>query len=73
MNLQKFCTDLISKEPNKIFMLLDFVSIPENPLFLSFKMTASKLDVLKWVLAQNPELSSDPTDECFEAAMYSIN
>ena len=30
LKLQNFCTDLISKEPNKIFMLLDFVSIPEN-------------------------------------------
>ena len=30
LGLQKFCTDLMFKQPNKIFMSLDFVSIPEN-------------------------------------------
>src|ERR1043165_5001650 len=32
LELQKFCTDLMSKEPNKIFNSLDFVSIPEKSL-----------------------------------------
>src|ERR1044071_4874414 len=31
-DLQKFCTNLISKEPGKIFNSIDFVSIPEKLL-----------------------------------------
>jgi len=30
--LQKFCTNLMSKEPEKIFKSIDFVSIPEKSL-----------------------------------------
>ena len=32
LKLQKFCTDLITDEPEKIFNSLDFVSIPEKSL-----------------------------------------
>ena len=31
-DLQKFCTDLIIGEPEKIFKSLDFISIPEKAL-----------------------------------------
>src|SRR5947208_7115850 len=30
--LQQFCTELMSKEPEKVFKSLDFVSIPEKSL-----------------------------------------
>ena len=30
MELQKFCTELMSKQPEKIFKSLDFISIPEK-------------------------------------------
>ena len=32
LELQKYCTDLISKEPNKIFNSPNFSSIPEKLL-----------------------------------------
>ena len=68
LKLQEFCTDLMSKEPEKIFKSLDFVSIPEKSLVSliqndNLQMTEVQLweYVLKWGLAQNPELSSDPS------------
>src|SRR5437016_4028685 len=66
--LQKFCTELISDEPEKIFNSHDFTSISEQSLVSvirrdNFRMREVQKweNVLKWGLAQNPELHSDPT------------
>jgi hypothetical protein len=67
--LQKYCSDLISKEPNKIFNSSNFSSIPEKLLvsiIQSENLQMSEIqvweNVLKWGLARNPELPSDPED-----------
>ena len=66
LELQKYCTDLISKEPDKIFDSPNFSSIPEKlliSLIQNDNLQASGIvweNVLKWGLAQNPELPSDP-------------
>jgi len=67
--LQKYCTDLISKEPDKIFNPLNFSSIPEKllvSLIQGDNLQISEIqvweNVLKWGLSQNPELPSDPED-----------
>src|ERR1043166_7320456 len=69
MELQKYCNDLISKEPDKIFKSINFSSISEK-LLLSLiqcdNLQISEIQiwecVIKWGLAQNPELPSDPTN-----------
>ena len=67
LELQKFCTDLIIDEPEKIFKSLDFISIPEKALVSLIQNDNLQVDevqvwehVLKWGLAQNPELPPDP-------------
>uniref|UniRef100_U9USC0 Kelch-like protein 17 n=1 Tax=Rhizophagus irregularis (strain DAOM 181602 / DAOM 197198 / MUCL 43194) TaxID=747089 RepID=U9USC0_RHIID len=69
LELQKYCIDLISKEPVKIFNSLNFSSVPEKILFTiiqSDNLQMSEIQiwehVLKWSLAQNPELPSNLTD-----------
>ncbi|GBB99761.1 hypothetical protein RclHR1_03620010 [Rhizophagus clarus] len=69
LNLQKFCTGLASNEPEKIFNSTNFSSIPENLLISLIQNDHLRMNeiqvwehVLKWGLAQNPELSSDPQD-----------
>ena len=68
LELQKYCTDLISKEPNKILNSLNFSSIPEKllvSLIQNDNLQMSEIQVwdhvLKWGFAQNSELPSDPT------------
>ena len=68
MELQKYCTNLISKEPDKIFKSVIFSLIPEKLLISiiqndNLQMSEIQIweNVLKWGLVQNPELSSDPT------------
>ncbi|GBC26075.2 BTB/POZ protein [Rhizophagus irregularis DAOM 181602=DAOM 197198] len=68
LELQKYCTKLISDEPDKIFQSLNFSSIPEKLLasiIQNDNLQMSEVQVwehvLKWGIAQNPELSSDPT------------
>jgi hypothetical protein len=68
LDLQKFCTELISKQPEKIFNSSDFTSIPEKALISLIQHDKVKLSevqiwehVLKWGIAQNPGLSSDPS------------
>src|ERR1043166_6861253 len=68
LELQKYCTDLISKDPDKILKSLNFSSIPEKLLTLIIQDSHLQMSeiqvwehVLKWGLAQNPELPSDPT------------
>jgi hypothetical protein len=67
LELQKFCTNLTSEEPDKIFKSLDFFSISEKllvSLIQSDNLQMSEIQVwehvLKWGLAQNSELPSDP-------------
>src|SRR5204863_9945557 len=64
---QEFCTDLIADEPDKIFKSLDFISIPEKSLVALIEngnLQVSEVEIweyaLKWGIAQNPELPSDP-------------
>ncbi|GBB90492.1 hypothetical protein RclHR1_17480005 [Rhizophagus clarus] len=68
LELQKYCTDLVSKTPEKIFKSLDLSSISEKLLIsliqndnLQMREIEVWENVLKWGLAQNPELSSDPS------------
>ncbi|GBC01398.1 hypothetical protein RclHR1_04180005 [Rhizophagus clarus] len=68
LELQKYCTNLISDEPDKIFKSLNFSSIPEKlmiSIIQSDKLQMSEVQVwehvLKWGLAQNSELPSDLT------------
>ncbi|EXX56000.1 hypothetical protein RirG_220260 [Rhizophagus irregularis DAOM 197198w] len=68
LELQKYCTDLISKESNKIFNSPRFTSVPEKLLVTIIKNDNHQMNeiqvwehVIKWGLAQNPELPSDPT------------
>src|SRR5204863_9618551 len=66
LELQKYCTDLISKEPNKIFNSPNFSSIPEKLLVSLIQNENAQIGevqiwehVIKWGLAQNPELPSN--------------
>jgi hypothetical protein len=66
--LQNFCTELISKQPEKIFNSTDFTSISEKVLISLIQLDKVQMSevhmwehVLKWGIAQNPELSSDPS------------
>ncbi|RIA94269.1 hypothetical protein C1645_818259 [Glomus cerebriforme] len=68
LELQKYCTDLISKEPIKIFNSPNFSSIPEKLLISLIQNNNLQINeiqvwelVLKWGLAQNPGLPTDPT------------
>ncbi|GBC28916.2 BTB/POZ protein [Rhizophagus irregularis DAOM 181602=DAOM 197198] len=67
--LQHFCRELISKEPEKIFNSNDFNSISEECLISLIQHDNIQMDViqiwehiLKWGIAQNPELPSDPSN-----------
>ncbi|RGB41347.1 hypothetical protein C1646_315371 [Rhizophagus diaphanus] len=69
LELQKYCTDLMSKYPDKILKSLDFSSAPEKILISiiqSDNLQMSEIqvweNVLKWGLAQNPGLSSNPSN-----------
>src|SRR5581483_11550038 len=68
LKLQQFCTELMTKEPEKVFKSVDFISIPEKSLITLLQSDNLQIKdiqvweyVLKWGLAQNPELSSDPS------------
>jgi hypothetical protein len=68
LKLQYFCTDLMSKEPEKIFNSIDFTSLSEKSLISliqhdNFRMNVIQVweRVLKWGITQNPELPSDPS------------
>jgi hypothetical protein len=69
LELQKYCTELISKEPEKIFKSPGFTSISEKSLVSLIKHENLQINeiqvwehVLKWGLAQNPEFPSDITN-----------
>ncbi len=57
IELQKYCTDLMSKNPEKIFKSLDFISISEKSLISLIKRDDLRMkeadvweNVLKWIL-----------------------
>jgi len=67
IELQKYCTDLMSKNPEKIFKSLDFISISEKSLISLIKRDDLRMkeadvweNVLKWGLGKNPALITDP-------------
>jgi hypothetical protein len=67
--LQNFCTELMSREPEKVFNSIDFNSISEKCLISLIQHDNTKMDdikvwehVLNWGIAQNPELPSDPSN-----------
>ncbi|GBC09334.1 hypothetical protein RclHR1_08780005 [Rhizophagus clarus] len=67
IELQKFCTSLLA--PEKIYNTLNFSSIPEKTLISLIQDSNLKMSeiqvwncVLKWGLAQNPELPSNITN-----------
>ncbi|CAB4418826.1 unnamed protein product [Rhizophagus irregularis] len=82
LELQKFCTNLTSKNPDKIFKSSNFSFIPEKllvSLIQSDNLQMNEIQVwehvFKWGLAQNPELPSDPTNfskEDFNALKNSL-
>ena len=60
---------MMLKEPEKIFKSIDFISISEKSLISliqheNFQMNDIQVweNVLKWGIAQNPELPSDPSN-----------
>ncbi|GBC41551.2 hypothetical protein GLOIN_2v1779084 [Rhizophagus irregularis DAOM 181602=DAOM 197198] len=67
--LQQFCTDYMAKSPEKIFKSLSLNSLPEKSLITLIKRDDLKMDevkiwdyVLKWGLARNPTINSDPSN-----------
>ncbi|PKY31066.1 hypothetical protein RhiirB3_531401 [Rhizophagus irregularis] len=67
LELQKYCTDFISRRPDKILKSISFSSISEKLLVSIIKSNNLHMSeiqvwkyVIKWGLAQNPELPSDP-------------
>ncbi|EXX52051.1 uncharacterized protein OCT59_021105 [Rhizophagus irregularis] len=67
--LQNFCTELMSKQPEKIFNSPDFTSISGKSLISLIQLDNVQMSevkiwehVLKWGIAQNPELSSDSSN-----------
>src|SRR5579871_1673655 len=68
LELQKYCTELTTKHPDKIFQSPNFSSIPEKLLVSVIQNSNLRMSeiqiwehVLKWGHAQNPELHTDPT------------
>ncbi|GBB84898.1 hypothetical protein RclHR1_01150002 [Rhizophagus clarus] len=82
LELQKYCNNLVTKKPDKILKSQNFSSIPGKLLVsviqsenLQMNVTQIWEHVLKWGLAQNPELPSDPTNfskEDFKALKNNI-
>jgi hypothetical protein len=69
LELQNFCRELMSKEPEKIFNSIDFNSISKKSLMSLIQHDNFQMNViqvweylLKWGIAQNPELPSDPSN-----------
>ncbi|RIA99034.1 hypothetical protein C1645_812023 [Glomus cerebriforme] len=67
LELQQFCTNFIAKSPEKLFKSLYFTSLSEEFLISLLKRDDLQMReveiweyVLKWGLAQNPTLVTDP-------------
>jgi hypothetical protein len=68
LELQNFCTDCMSKSPQKIFKLFDFTSLSEKAIISLIKRDDLQMKeieiwdhVLKWSLEKNSTLLQDPT------------
>jgi hypothetical protein len=68
LKLKNFCIELISREPEETFNLIDFISMSEKCLISliqndNFQMNVVQVweQVLEWGIAQSPELPSDPS------------
>ncbi|RIB20658.1 hypothetical protein C2G38_1174713 [Gigaspora rosea] len=73
LELQKWCNNMLAKCPNKLFNSEEFFSIQENALISLISRDDLQLDevkiwnyIIKWGIAQNPDLPSDPEDWSFE-------
>jgi hypothetical protein len=69
LKLQSFCKEFMSNEPEKIFNSNDFTSLSEKCLISLIQHDSIQMDiiqvwehVLKWGIAQNPELPLDPSN-----------
>ncbi|GBC28927.2 BTB/POZ protein [Rhizophagus irregularis DAOM 181602=DAOM 197198] len=69
LELQNFCIELMSKEPEKIFNSIDFTSLSEKCLISFIQHDNVQTNViqvwkhlLKWGIAQNPGFPSDPSN-----------
>src|SRR2546429_2299299 len=67
LKIQQFCTDFITKSPEKVFKSPSFTSLSEQILTkliknddLQMKEVETWDHLLKWGLAQNPTLLPDP-------------
>ncbi|RIB04681.1 hypothetical protein C2G38_2221684 [Gigaspora rosea] len=67
--LQKWCNDILAKYPDKIFESEEFITLPENALISLIKRDDLQMDegkiwehVIRWGMAQNKYLPSDPKD-----------
>jgi hypothetical protein len=67
LKIQQFCTNFMASSPEKIFKSLDFTSLPEKSLVQLIKRDDLQMKevevwehVIKWGLAQNSTLLSDP-------------
>ncbi|RIB05254.1 hypothetical protein C2G38_614012 [Gigaspora rosea] len=69
LKLQEWCNDILVKYPNKIFESEEFTSLQENALVSLIKRDDLQMEevkiwnyIIKWGIAQNSELSSNPED-----------
>ncbi|RIB10559.1 hypothetical protein C2G38_178546 [Gigaspora rosea] len=69
LKLQKWCNDILIKNPNKVFESEDFTSLQENALISLIERDDLQMEevkiwnyIIKWGIAQNPGLSSNPED-----------
>ncbi|CAB4403740.1 unnamed protein product [Rhizophagus irregularis] len=69
LKLQDFCKEFIFNEPEKFFNSNDFTSLPERCVISLIQHENFQKNViqvwehlLKWGIAQNPELPSDPSN-----------
>ncbi|RHZ72486.1 hypothetical protein Glove_242g88 [Diversispora epigaea] len=67
--LEKFCNDIVTKYPNLIFDADDFISLQESALVSLLKRDDLQMKevkiwdyVIKWGIAQNPTLPSNPKE-----------
>ncbi|GBB93850.1 hypothetical protein RclHR1_02240022 [Rhizophagus clarus] len=76
LELQKCCTEIMANSPEQVFTSLDFTSLPDKSLISLIKRDDLQMKeievweyILKWGLAKNATIVSDPdtwTDEDFE-------
>ncbi|RIB05252.1 hypothetical protein C2G38_2047749 [Gigaspora rosea] len=69
LKLQEWCNNISVKYLNKIFESENFTSLQENALVSLIKRDDLQMEevkiwnyIIKWGIAQNPDLSSDPED-----------